>query len=306
MERNIRVDYYKIFLSILVVCIHIQPLFAEDQFLSWFISNGLSRMAVPSFFIISGYYLYPKLGDNKTVKKYIIRLCIIYATWAIVYSTFYIHNSVKSVLLYVAFGYDHLWYLPASIIGVLMVFLSKKVIKKDVVIFIIALLLYISSIIVSIWKGVDYFTIYYFRNGITVGFLFTMIGCLLKDRNLAEKIKDKHLILLICAGIILLLAESYHRFHYFKNLGPYQDLLLSTLILSPALFMYILKKTPVLKKPGFINVLSTGIYFIHPYIIYLMNIGYGYSIYKLPLILLYTIIVSFFVYYINKYIKIFF
>ena len=81
MQRNITLDYYKIALSILVISIHIQSLFSVDSLLGWFISNGIARIAVPSFFLISGYYLYDKMGDRMVVKKYLLHLLVIYIVW---------------------------------------------------------------------------------------------------------------------------------------------------------------------------------------------------------------------------------
>ena len=49
MERNIRLDYFRIILSLLVITIHAQFLFSENSLIGWLISNGIARIAVPCF-----------------------------------------------------------------------------------------------------------------------------------------------------------------------------------------------------------------------------------------------------------------
>lgn len=69
MERNILLDYVKIILSILVITIHMQPLFDYGEFRGWIITHGIARVAVPIFFITGGYYIAGKLDDVKSLKK---------------------------------------------------------------------------------------------------------------------------------------------------------------------------------------------------------------------------------------------
>lgn len=59
-SRNIYLDLYRIFLSFLVICIHLS---GKD-----YITYPLYRLAVPSFFMISGYFLYSN-DYNKESKK---------------------------------------------------------------------------------------------------------------------------------------------------------------------------------------------------------------------------------------------
>jgi len=306
MERNIRLDYFKILMSIMVVTTHMHPLFASGNVIGWLLSNGIARIAVPSFFIISGYYIYPKLGDNKAVKKYILRLLLIYLTWAILYLPYYIGSSPKTLAFFSFFGYYHLWYMPATIIGVLLIFYMKKFIRNDIYILYIALALYLTSMIVSNIEGMDYFTVYFFRNGLTFGFMYSMIGCCIRSKDMLKNFKDKSLIPAIIIFTIVVLCEAYYRFYHLRNLGPYQDSMLSIPLLSTAMVIFVLRHPKYISGMGFINVLSSGIYFIHPFVISIITIPFLYGIYKLPVVLIVTAILSFIVYLINKRIKIFF
>ena len=55
------IGIYKFILSLLVVAIHVEP-FSED--LAFYTNNCLARIAVPSFFILSAYFLFDKLIQN--------------------------------------------------------------------------------------------------------------------------------------------------------------------------------------------------------------------------------------------------
>lgn len=84
-ERNPALDYFKILLSILVITIHIYPLFDKLSFSSWAISGGIARIAVPCFFVFSGYFIASKIDDPKATFKYLKHLLIIYVVWALIY-----------------------------------------------------------------------------------------------------------------------------------------------------------------------------------------------------------------------------
>ena len=57
--RNNNIDILKIVMAFLVVALHIFPVFGIDGpegLISYEIANGITRIAVPTFFIISGYF----------------------------------------------------------------------------------------------------------------------------------------------------------------------------------------------------------------------------------------------------------
>jgi Uncharacterized protein conserved in bacteria len=307
-ERNIGLDYFKIFLSLLVVTIHLPPLF-DSAILHSFISNGIARIAVPSFFIISGYYFYPKIGDTKACRKYILRLLILSIVWIIIYFPLFFYPmdsfSIRGFLLVSIFGYGHLWYITASIISISLIFVSKKIIKNDFIIFFIALAFFLIALYLMYGNGVNVneFNIYRFRNGLCFGFVFTSIGCLINSKQWVKKIKEKHLLFMIFLFSILFLAESLLRHEFLST--PFHDLYLTSILLAPILLIYIFKHP--IKKAGanFIGVLSVGIYFIHYYVIEFVPILFdGYI--RFIIVVLISVGLSYILYLINKRINIFF
>ena len=81
MERNYNIDTMKCFCIIAVVCIHTCP-FAEKSL--GLIINVISRVAVPLFFISSGYLFYSKFSKKYT-KRYFIKILKIYISWTLFY-----------------------------------------------------------------------------------------------------------------------------------------------------------------------------------------------------------------------------
>ena len=87
MQRNEykSLDLFKLIFAVLVVIIHTKPLLDISDKANWFFSNSFLNLAVPFFFITSGFLLFEKLksisddADKKTaVKKYVGHLLKLY------------------------------------------------------------------------------------------------------------------------------------------------------------------------------------------------------------------------------------
>lgn len=303
MNRNLSLDYFKIFLSILVIAIHLSPLFEKGALSGWLISNGIARITSPCFFIIIGYYIYNRIGDGKAVRKQVLHLLLLYAVWTIIYSPLIFYKtSIKSVILGLTMGVFNLWFLPAAIIGILVLFFAKKYIKNDIYLIIAALMLFIGGYYFSMSENI----IYLYRNALTIGFPFILLGYYIRKHFKPENIQDSSFIIVIAIGIIAVIMESYFKFIITEARNPHQNLFFSMFILCPALILFIQKYAVFGQGGKFINIVSTGIYFIHPLVIHIVRLPDEYTITKFPLVLLFTVILAYFVYWLNKYIKIFY
>lgn len=60
-KRNYLVDIFKFIAATMVVGIHCAPLNSYNQFLNNVIFQGVSRIAVPFFFMISSFFLFSKM-----------------------------------------------------------------------------------------------------------------------------------------------------------------------------------------------------------------------------------------------------
>lgn len=121
-ERSKWADTLRVVCSFMVVLLHcsIYGIFAKPLSLTWWFSNvydGVCHLAVPVFFILSGYfYSYP---HKKTYKK-IAKAIFIYLAWTVFYTAFEFVLERDTELLKALFNnlvhpYNHLWYLPAII-----------------------------------------------------------------------------------------------------------------------------------------------------------------------------------------------
>ena len=168
------IDIAKLICSFLVIAIHIKPFGATDNNILIYINDGIqnfiARIAVPFFFISSGYFLYKKSSKNKYnayySKKYIIRVFKLYIIWTIIYlplSLFYLFrvNNVdvfQTLLGYLkkcalVGSYTHLWYLHALIVSVIIISVFLKCRVNPKIIILISFILYIIGLFGNSWFG---------------------------------------------------------------------------------------------------------------------------------------------------------
>lgn len=300
MQRSISLDLLKILLSALVICIHLYPLFDKDSVAGWYIVNGFVRIAVPIFLLINGYFLSSKIEDAKAVRQYLSHLLIVYLVWSAFYAQYYIQwETPSNIIINLLAGYHHLWYLPALMIGIVMLYATRKLKLKDSQIASIALGLYILGYIL----GLQHTSILMTRNGVFYGFMFIVIGYLIKKYEFYQKLKTWHLLSLSVICCVLLLAETTI---YYK-IEVAMDIFLTTLVASPVLFMLALKYPCNVRANTFtdyLGYLPTGIYYIHLFYVY-KYYTLAYNIYNLPSVMAMSILTIIPLIFINKRVKIF-
>ena len=134
------VGIYKFILALLVVAIHVEP-FSGD--LAFYLNNCLARIAVPSFFVLTAYFLFDKLlrsnwdvkifwNNEKHLAKY-------YGIWLLFHSPIFLSRLWETAtdmpnyiwLVFQAITlkgvYGALWFLPATMMAIALVyFIGKK------------------------------------------------------------------------------------------------------------------------------------------------------------------------------------
>lgn len=300
MERIVRIDYFKLILSFLVITIHMQPLFGEDSLVGWLISNGIARIAVPCFFIISGYFISEKLDDGKYLKKYLLHLLVVYIVWSLIYlPVYYQEIEPRSFITFALLGYYHLWFLPALITGVLFLKIAKLFIKKDKILLFTGMLFFIIGFVME-YKGLYY---RFYCNGLFFGYPFLVLGYVVNKRIWIERFKGFWLYLILTLAFASLLLDVYATY----LMQTPKNMLLSLIVLCPMLFVLILKNSKS-KTAGNIDFskLSAGVYYIHILVISLITpLTETYNIINYPIVLIISVILSIFIIFVNKRIKIF-
>lgn len=273
-ERNISLDYLKLVLSILVITIHVPDPFGSTQWISWPIQNGLARIAVPIFFIMNGFYLYPILGDKVKVKKYLLRLVLLYAVWMIIYRPFYAGDDHYRTLQKLIFGYTHLWYIAALIPTVAVLYFCKKwkLLNDGFLIFSFALYLLGFFMQKMYAFDIEIVPIEMYgqatRNFVMPSLFFVYLGYYIHDKGLMQRIHTNNktiaAIVILC---LLLMAESYFTLIYSLP----SDYYLVLPVLCPLIFMVVYQKGKVGKYDKQVRDLSTAVYFSHVLVIKLLE-----------------------------------
>ena len=105
---NKLIDDLRIIAAILVVAIHTAPLFEYNEFISYFITNIIGRLAVPYFFVLSGYFLFKKFkhqNDEERMETFVKtekNLLIMYGLTLIIYIPvwLYLHQQGSTIKYY--------------------------------------------------------------------------------------------------------------------------------------------------------------------------------------------------------------
>ena len=140
------VDAVKFIMAVCVIILHTHPLEGINHTLNFITADVVGRIAVPFFFMATGFLLAQRKGDGyffgiDHVKKYVYRILKLYIIWTAIYLPVIIYKNIidsgeglrygilTSIRDFIFVGsYGHLWYLPATAVGVAAVFfLTEKI-----------------------------------------------------------------------------------------------------------------------------------------------------------------------------------
>lgn len=232
--RNNSIDIFRYVCSIMVVIIH-STFYNDWGSFGYFVGNVFTRIAVPFFFAVSGYFYVKKLVAGKKVFFVQIRnLLSVYAVWSGIYLAFDFLNQVildkqsaivfvkDSIINFCIYGTrEHFWFFPAIIIATCLLTLLYKL-KMIKIVIPLSIVLYVIGCLGSSYYGLGIkipYASYLFdaeafntiRRILFMGFPFFSVGYLLfriekwanKHRNILS-ITWIFAVLLFFAEIILL------------------------------------------------------------------------------------------------------
>ena len=295
------VDLAKLLFALFVVAIHTNIFQNNHRIIPYILNYALFRLAVPFFFVCSGYFLGCKINkiDNiiekkAIIKKYIVRLSIMFVFWLLIglprqvydlrdmSGSLIIRTLIKKIIFY---PWGALWYILAVIVSVVIMipFIKKSKIKIAVI---LGIVLYFFALICNNYyflvenTFIEVIVNKYMqlcisaRNGIFVGLLFVSIGIWLSEN--INKIKPSKAITVFVISYFILFIEIL--IVYGKKTLDDNALFISFITLIPSLLTILLmcsKNTKVNWNTKVLRNYSTGIYLIHSPIInilYLANI----------------------------------
>lgn len=296
------IDIFKIIFAFCVVSIHTEMFQDNINIVQYILNHALFRLAVPFFFVCSGYFLGCKI--NKTdniiekkaiIKKYIVRLSIMFGFWLLIglprqvydlrdmSGSLIIKTLIKKTIFY---PWGALWYILAVIVSVVIMipFIKKNKIKIAVI---LGIALYFFALICNNYyflvenTFIEVIVNKYMqlcisaRNGIFVGLLFVSIGIWLSEN--INKIKLSKAITVFVISYFILLIEIF--IVYGKKTLDDNALFISFITLIPSMLTILLmcsKNAKVNWNTEVLRNYSTGIYLMHRPILdvlYLANIN---------------------------------
>jgi surface polysaccharide O-acyltransferase-like enzyme len=275
-NRNCGLELMKFILAVSVILLHYSDVF-------WIV-DGFSRIAVPFFIFVSGYYsydMYKRKNGNlsfRDIAKFTSPFVIMYCVWMLVYGYYsyidifqHINKSSHPIvliakLLYLflwAEGYFHLWYLLAMIQAIVLFWLLKKYNITDKILLILAVILFGVGLIRTTYSSLFADSIWLrllntiCSNGFSVALPMYIFGYLLHGIRITFKASVQSLMAVLC-----LYCVEFLLVHYFvPNSSP--TLFITHLFIIPALFLSSLSWNIPSKFMAIIG-LSAEIYFVHP------------------------------------------
>ena len=323
------VDLAKFICALMVVAIHISPFGARDSgaraLLNFGVQQWLTKIAVPFFFVASGFFLYRKSGYDDfsadATKRYVLKLLKLYAIWSILYlplrmkdilfSESGIAHEVLRYLQYVIFvgSYTQLWYLTAAAFAVILVsfLISRRVAIKKILL--IAALLYGMGLLAQSWFGVIVplrtwtpslwallkriqEVMLTTRNGLFEGFLFVGMGATIAYRGFRMSGRTAWIGFIVSYVLMLMEVVFVTHFRLSRETSMYIFLVPLTYFAFGLAMNLPLRDRKIY---GTLRVLSTLIFLIHLWVRWLIQKAFwmfGFNVARTGLLYILTVLFS--------------
>lgn len=132
-------DYFKMAAALLVIAIHTSPLTSVNATADFIFTRVIARIAVPFFLMVTGYFTLPQYlfrgsEDCGPIRRFLKKTLLLYAAAILLYLPVNMYAGhfqgagVYDVFRMIVFDGTlyHLWYLPASALGMALVFWGRK------------------------------------------------------------------------------------------------------------------------------------------------------------------------------------
>ncbi len=197
--RNYKgIEIFRVVAAFLVVAIHTSPLATYSDTADFIFTRVIARVAVPFFFMVTGYFVLSKGTD---VRRFLKKTAIIYAASAALYLPVNVYSgliqewTLLDLVQQVFFEgtFYHLWYLPAAILGAWLTSLLMHRTSRGACAAIVAVLYVLGLLGDSYWGLIEnvpglsgaYGAIFalmgYTRNGLFFAPIFMLLGARLRD-----------------------------------------------------------------------------------------------------------------------------
>lgn len=245
-NRNTSIDAIRLICAFFVVCQHVQ---VYPAYISQYVS-GFARMAVPLFFLISGYHLYEtdnalfKLKIKTTllkIKNITVVYFLAYLLWWEFRSNFYKKDLALNFSEIISFiflngGVEHLWYLFAFMYALIFLNLFGNIIIHKYML----ILMYITSFSISIYTRsipLKYYGSWMELNWIAMALPYIILGAYIKKNKIEFMANTKIIALLILTSFFAIYIEHFLLKKYLGR-GPS---VIAIALFSVSVFLYCLR-----------------------------------------------------------------
>lgn len=292
-SRNCSIDIFRYFCAILIVIIHTHPFENYGANINYITSQIITRIGVPFFFAVAGYFYTQKLDKGQKIfVSYIKKIFTTYFIWSCVYFLIEFitwgYGQIKGFIVsgfidfFIKGSYYHFWFFPALIISVCAVTLFYRLKLKKLIIpaglFLYAIGCFGCSyntigikipLLSSLYNFSDFLVI---RRIFMMGLPFFICGYIvnrIRERNIT--LNNKTLSALLCTAFIIWLAEIYLVLRM-----EWQDNIIITFSLFPLVIavMLILLNNPLSDLNNIsekCRILANFTYYSHPLVMLIIK-----------------------------------
>ena len=282
------IDYFRLIAALLIISIHTSPFVSFSQIGDFMFTRIIARVAVPFFFMASGFFLISRYASNtERLCAFIKKTVLIYGAAILIYipiniynGYFKIDNLLPNIIKDIVFDGTlyHLWYLPASIIGAVIAWYLLKKTNYSIA-FLITFALYIIGLFGDSYYGIAenvsclnnfYNLIFqvsdYTRNGIFFAPIYFVFGGYVSDNQNRPSLKKSITGFIVCFALMFGEAFILHYLNLQRHDSMYVFLLPSVYFLFNILLYIKGKSHKELRR------ISLIIYIIHPLMIVVVRL----------------------------------
>ena len=159
--RNYKgIEIFRVVAAFLVIAIHTLPLTTYSQTADFIFTRVIARVAVPFFFMVTGFFVLSKGTD---VRRFLKKTAIIYAASAALYLPINVYAGhlqswgILDLVQQVFFEgtFYHLWYLPAAILGAWLTWMLMRRLSSGACLAAVAVLYLLGLLGDSYWGLVE-------------------------------------------------------------------------------------------------------------------------------------------------------
>lgn len=236
--RNIPIDITKVAMSFLIIFLHVGNVFSFRE-INFIFVNGICRLGVPFFLIVSGYYFY-NVSDYDKLKVWMFRLLKLYIFWTIIYIPFWFSGVNLSLIVNLFNGYYVLWYIVGLLFAGILLFLLRN--KNDIFIFYLSITLFVIGYIFQLLGNLHIFSGFWgkllnflplYRNFLFDCFPLLAIGMLINKYGFEKRKISINMV--IISFIFVIIESAFNGFIGNRRL----DLLVTSLFFVPIFFIFL-------------------------------------------------------------------